>query len=292
MASINLDVLDEVIGRYEARFDEVRPRERYKWEAVRHFQDVYDPEASDYAGMLADALQEDTKLNLLFGAKWFPVGMLKIFSWEDKDGVKAALKSLFDQSIPLRDRMVAFDAWAQTVLASYNKKQQEKGNGAALNHYQDTRAMTVYLTFMHPESNYLYKTRMYTQVAAKLGIGHPGNKFDKVIAYYDMCDQILAHLTEKHQDLIERSDASLGELTAFDPEHHLLVQDIVYFMAAYDKSDEQSIEEKDGWYPPIDDYSPGIDVDGWKQLLDNPEVFTKTALEIVYRMHDFGGSAT
>lgn len=300
MEQINLTVLDGVLDRYQEHLDITRPNEMYKWEAVRHFKQTYNPNADDLSAMLVDAFQvgDNHKLNLAFGPSWFPIGMLDWFIGVDPKGTLAALDALYDEGQDLKSRMVSFETWAKGMLDQVNADQVAAGNDPAKNHFQDSRSMSLYLAFMHPESHYLYKTRMYTEAAKYLGIGWPGNKFDKVISYREMCDQILSHLEATRHDLIDESDAMLGELTKYDPAHHMLVQDIVYYITTYDKDyrdggdtdgDEPPVDE---WFPSTEEYDPGIDANTWEELLGNPEVFTESALEIVCRLRDHGGSAT
>ena len=44
------------------------------------------------------------------------------------------------------------------------------------------------------------------------------------------------------------------------------------------------------WFPT--DYSPGLSVDDWLELLNDKNVFTTSSLEIMKRMKDYGGMAT
>ena len=246
MEQIDLSVLDSVLDRYLAHLSETRKDEIYKWEAVKHFKETYNPDVDDFSAMLTDAYQVagKNKLNLAFGASWFPIGMLDWFSQADRKGTLAALDALYDEGADLRSRMVAFESWAKGMLDRINADQVAAGNDPAKNHYQDTRSMSLYLAFMHPESHYLYKTTMYTEVAKFLGIKWPGNKFDKVIAYREMCEQILAYLKETRSDVIEASDATLGELVEYDPAYHMLVQDIVYYIASYDEDYREEDEDR------------------------------------------------
>lgn len=301
MEQIDLDVLDGVLERYQAHLDVTRPKERDKWEAVKHFKETFDLGADDIPAMLRDAFQVDhnPKLNLIYGGRtWNPVGMLEMFVTFDRQGTLDAFDKLFDEDEELKPRMVAFERWAIEILRRMNEDAASRGEPPAKNHWQDPRAMSVYVTFMHPELHYLYKNKMYREAAEFLGIGWPGNKFDKVISYREMCGQILRHVETTRHGLIEASDATLGELTKYDPAHHMLVQDIVYYITTYDK-DYRDDGDKDGsgsssneWFPATEEYDPGIDADTWEKLLGNPKVFTESSLEIVCRMRDCGGSAT
>lgn len=298
MEKVNTDTLDVVLDRYRRHLDVTRHNEVYKWEAVKHFKEVYDTSVDDLPAMLRDAFQveHNPKLNLIYGGgTWNPIGMMEMFVTFDRQGTLDALDSLFDEAKDLRSRMVSFEAWAIGILGRMNERAASRGEGPARNHWQDPRAMSVYLTFAHPESHILYKATMYRDAAKRLGIGWPGNKFDKVIAYREMCEQILKHLEKEWSELIETSDALLGDLTEYDPAHHMLVQDIVYFIHYYEDKicgDDNSGANEDAWFPSMEDYDPEIDAEKWEKLLADPEVFTPSALEIVCRMRDYGGAAT
>lgn len=301
MEQVNIDTLDGVLERYRERLDETRKSELYKWDAVRHFQQVYDPEADDFSAMLRDALQEDKKLNLLWGPVWYPVGMLAWFAGEDPEGTRVALEALFNEGEDLRGRMVDFEAWASGALEKLNKRQVANGDNPAKNHFQDTRSMSCYLAFMHPESNYYYKTNMYREAARYLGVNYPGNKFDKVIAYRGMCEQILARISEAHPELLEESDRTLresahGDLTMYDPHRHMLAQDVVYFITSYDKEardDEPPVDvQGDEWFPSEEEYDPGIGTEQWSALIEDDAVFTRDGLLTVGRLLEAGGAAT
>ena len=228
--------------------------------------------------------------------------MLTWFADVDRMGTQAALNDLFDEDKDLKGRMVSFEAWAKGALDRINADKAARGESPAKSHFQDSRSMSVYLTFVHPGTNYLYKTNMYREAAKYLGIRYPGNKFDKVIAYRKMCDEILGRIESAHPSLIEQSDAllrnsSAGDLTEYDPAHHMLVQDVIYYITTYDKDYRDkpaptSVQPDDGWYPTEEEYDPGLTVEDWKALLSDSEVFTADSLAIMARLLDYGGEAT
>ena len=66
---------EEVLALYKEDFVSVTwGNERYKWEAVRHFQDNWDINAPDFAEMLERALAKT--YNLLASMNNFPKGMI------------------------------------------------------------------------------------------------------------------------------------------------------------------------------------------------------------------------
>ena len=51
--TFNPEKLQEVLEQYKAHFEEQWTDEKYKWRAVKHFQEHWDMDAADFAGMLA-----------------------------------------------------------------------------------------------------------------------------------------------------------------------------------------------------------------------------------------------
>ena len=280
---MDIQALENLLERYSKAVGTTRKNELYKWRAVACFQKNWNLEADDFSEMLKASLADSNLL--LTNGMYYPRGMIEIFAWHQPDETKQALVALLDESVDLRERLVAFDKAAKALLEKDNQRRLAEGEPEAKNSFQDPRAMNVYLTFAHPDIYFLYKSSMFTRVAELLGIKAPSNKFDKAIAYNAMCNEILAYLKEKKQDFIEASDALVPiELREADPEHHLLVQDIVYFADAYD--------DAFAWIPTKAQYDPGIEADEWLQLLDNREIFTSNALLLVRRLMECGGQAT
>ena len=274
---MKIDVLNQALDRYVSRLNEIRPNEVYKWHAVNHFTKTFDIRSANLAENIESALSEAG--NLLTGGSWFPKGMLKWFAEAYPEDTRDALEQLFDEGVDLRQRMVDFESWAKGALDRVNEPARQRGEHVAKNHFQDTRSMSIYLSFYNSAEHYLYKTTMYTFVARVLGLGYPGNKFDKVIAYRKMCDAILEHLMTERPGVIEQSDVTLSEeLRSIDPNHHLLVQDIVYFMSRYDReSYENKNTKKEGNDALGDDgvkktrqwiYVPGDDGGMWNEFYD------------------------
>ena len=268
MQELDFSALEAIIQKYAARIDEIRKDEVYKWETAYRFRQHWNPDAANFADMLESAFPKAS--NLIAGPSWFPIGMLKIFAANDPAAVRSAMLELFDEKQPLRDRMVAFSEAAGEWLKSENAKRAERDEQPAKNHFQDTRSMSVYLAFANPEQNYLYKTEMYRKFAKAVGIDVPGNKFDKVVEYRELCDNVLAYLEENHADLIELSDSMLApEYVDIDPKHHILVQDIVYFADAYmDDSKSETVSKTDTTIPRIWMYAPGHGASAWAECVE------------------------
>lgn len=141
--------------------------EKYKWEAVKWFQDNWDVNASDFAEMLTRSL--DKTFNLLASNNNFPKGMIIGFAKAAPEEVRAMFIALFDESKDVFERMVAFKTHSSVLLEKY-------GNGAA-QHYQYENAISTYLWLRFPDKYYIYKFGEVKTVASELGAGY---RFKKV----------------------------------------------------------------------------------------------------------------
>ena len=108
--------------------------EKFKWEAVRWFQDNWDVNAPDFADMLKRSL--DRTYNLLASNSNYPRGMIVEFAKFAPEKVRRMFISLFDESKDVFERMDAFKQQSSDLLKEY-------GNGAA-QHYQTENAISTY----------------------------------------------------------------------------------------------------------------------------------------------------
>lgn len=231
LAFLQDSLIDVLLDEYATSFAQYRDEELYKWEAIGHFQQNWKPEEDDFAAMLERALSKSE--NLLTGYQYYPKGMLTVFAKMNPGKTREALVNLLDESQDLVERMKAFSQETSELLAERNAELGE-GEKPLKNAYQDPRAMSVYLTFAHPETYYLYKYSLFVNTAKRLGFDTKGDKYDKVVRYQQLCDRILDRLLTSHHDLLAISDATVPpELRRYDPAHHILVQDIAYYVDGY-----------------------------------------------------------
>ena len=99
--------LTEVLVQYKQNFvSKLWGEEKYKWEAVKWFQDNWDVNAPDFAEMLNRSL--DKTYNLLASANNFPKGMIVGFAKSAPEEVRAMFLSLYDESKDVYERINAF----------------------------------------------------------------------------------------------------------------------------------------------------------------------------------------
>ena len=270
--------LQKIIAAYKVVFVSKQwPDEKYKWIAVKHFQDNWDIDAPDFAAMLKQSLAKTG--NLLVSVNNFPARMISEFAEADPEKIREMFKNLFDESQNLNERIEQFKNASDDVLKKYGKP------GA--HHYQRDNSITTYLWLRYPDKYYIYKYSEIKSVVEKLQsdriikMGATAENLRVFMALYDSIRQELLADTEL-KDLLR---SQLTEDCYADEALCTMTIDLGFYISRrFSQNDDNS------WFPA--DYNPGFSVKKWIELLNNPEIFTSSNLEIMARMKDFGGVAT
>lgn len=275
--------LKDVLAQYKQNFVSKQwGEEKYKWEAVKWFQDNWDVNASDFAEMLDRSL--DKTYNLLASANNFPKGMIIGFAKSAPEEVRAMFLSLYDESKDVYERMNAFKMQSTVLLEKY-------GNGAA-QHYQYENAISTYLWLRFPDKYYIYKFGEVKTVASELEADYrfkKGAYADNIRNFLKLYDEISAALKED-TELVNLFQSQLTDMCYPDPELKTLTIDVGFYISRYYSQKDASAAVTTEWYG--SDYDPGLSVDDWLKLLKDESVFTTSALEIMKRMKDYGGMAS
>lgn len=260
-----------IITTYKKDFATVNAQERYKWEALGWYKQHWNLDAEDFAQMLVTAFGR-TK-NLLASSMYYPYKMICSFAQAQPETVRELFRMLYDESVPLDQRYAAF----RRSCEAYTKPM-------GLNHYQDLRAIMVYLTFEYPERYYFYKAGMFKDFRERYGYEEEitgKSAVAKVESFRRMCDEIL---TEVHKDpeLVAMSKARLDADCYPDEALHLLTMDIVFFGTYYMDENTPPVEAE----PPVDTEmqnspAPGTDI-GLNTILYGPPGTGKTYHTVIY----------
>ena len=84
---INVEKLGAVFTEYKKDFRENWENERFKWVAVKHFQDNWDINAPDFRGMFKEATAKTS--SLLTAMNNFPRQMVDFFAAADAEATRA-----------------------------------------------------------------------------------------------------------------------------------------------------------------------------------------------------------
>ena len=274
--------LKEVLVHYKQNFvSKIWSEEKYKWEAVKWFQDNWDVNAPDFAEMLNRSL--DKTYNLLASANNFPKGMIAVFAKSAPEEVRSMFLSLYDESKDVYERINAFKMQSAVLLEKY-------GNGAA-QHYQYENAISTYLWLRFPDKYYIYKFGEVKTVASELKADYhfkKGAYSDNIRNFLKLYDEISAAL-KQDTELVNLFRSQLTDTCYPDPELKTLTIDVGFYISNHIQKDTFATVAT-VWYGT--DYDPGLSVDDWRQLLKDESVFTIGALEIMKRIKDYGGMAS
>ena len=274
--------LKNILAQYKQDFVSMQwGNEKYKWEAVKWFQDNWDVNAPDFGEMLNRSL--DKTFNLLASNNNFPKGMIVGFAKAAPEEVRAMFIALFDESKDVFERMDAFKFQSSILLEKY-------GNGAA-QHYQYENAISTYLCLRYPDKYYIYKFGEVKTVANELETDYrfkKGAYADNIRNFLRLYDEISLTLKED-TELVNLFQSQLTDTCYPDPELKTLTIDVGFYISRY-YSQKDAAPDTTSWYGA--EYDPSLSVEDWSKLLKDETVFTTGALEIMKRMKDYGGMAS
>ena len=290
--------LEDVLALYKQDFvDKQWGNERYKWEAVKWFQDNWDINAPDFAEMLARSL--DKTFNLLASNNNFPRAMILGFAKSAPEEVRGLFLTLFDESKDVFERMNEFKLQSSMLLEKY-------GNGAG-QHYQYENAISTYLWLRYPDKYYIYKFSEIKTVANELGSDYrfkKGAYSDNIRNFLKLYDEISVALKDD-TDLVNLFQSQLSDTCYPDPELKTLTIDIGFYISRYysQGNNTGSVQEDefdetdpnlflDEWFPPLDEYSPGFSKEQWLELLNNKKIIGPVWGGVLAAFYEAGGAAT
>ena len=112
---IDITKLKPILAGYKAYFPSHWEDEKYKWEAIKHFQDHWNIDAENFGEMFKTAT--DKTFNLLASVYAYPRGMIINFAKADDSTVRQMFRDLFDESRDLAARVDAFQTASETIRA-------------------------------------------------------------------------------------------------------------------------------------------------------------------------------
>lgn len=214
----------EVLAQYKQNFVSMQwGNEKYKWEAVKCFQDNWDVNATGFADMLQKSLSKT--YNLLASMNNFPARMIIGFAKTAPEEVRAMFIDLFDESKDIYERIDFFKTQSSVLLEKY-------GNGAG-QHYQYENAISTYLWLRFPDKYYIYKFGEIKTVSEEL---HSDYKFKKgayadnirnFYRFYDEIDEELKH----DEELVNLFRGQLTDTCYPDPELRTLTFDVGFYIS-------------------------------------------------------------
>ena len=212
--------------------------EVYKWQAIKHFQQHWNIEASNFYEMFKEAFRK--RGNLVYQNS---------FSFLDALGkyFPEQLRSLFLIVYGADDFYTKLDK-AKTFVENNIGKLREKLDKENFNHQFDERTLSFLLTMQNPNEETFYKSTLYIQLCKYLGI--TSQKEGKYKHYIALLFQIIPFLNDPKLNSLKVKFVPQGEDIPL-----LLAQDIVY--------QNMNKNTKHYWL-----YSPGEQAIMWDEFYD------------------------
>lgn len=281
---INEEKLNAVLEGYKPYF-QTRwvGGEDFKNKAISHFHTHWDENAEDFGKMFEEATAKT--YSLLDSQNVYPRRTILNFAKADDNAVRRMFADLYDESVDLAARVDAFLQESKRLLEQY-------GNGKWKKDHQNTNTVSTYLWLMYPDKYYIYKFTEYRDAAKELEsdyIPKRNGSAKTMIDGFGMYDEIRSIIKER-SDIVDMYRSTQTDGYYKDPELITLTIDIGFYLSKYYLAEKRAAKEKKEWFP--QDYAPGITVEKWVELLQDPDVFTPQALRIMARMKDYGGQAT
>lgn len=221
---MNRDKLRKIIEQYKKDFlSRQWEKEKYKWEAVKHFQDNWDIDAEDFSEMFMKATSKT--YNLLTSQNKFPRGMVSEFAHADEEATRAMFIGLYDESKDIFKRIKEFNFKSEELRNKY-------GSNEWSSHFQDLNTISTYLWLHYPDKYYIYKYSLYKEVVKELesdSIVKTGINSKVYCDFFTLYNEICKEL-KKGEELKEKLKSVLTEDFYEDPELKTMTIDFGYYL--------------------------------------------------------------
>lgn len=241
---MNKEVFQKVLEVYKSKYDYINQadshHEIYKWTAVETCIENWDVEAKDFHEMFKKAMSMSK--NIIENQFVLSIsGILFLCDNGKTEEVRQEFKKLLeDDNYDIKARQKRVDSFVDTINAMLDSIDSGKWK-----YHHSTRDALMYLAFIKPGDNYMFKATPvrkfadYSEFGGDIGSG----KSFHLDEYFRLCDEVLEEL-KKDTELLEMLDNELeceADRSGLDPEKmknipgklRISVYDIMYTANAY-----------------------------------------------------------
>lgn len=159
---MNLEIVDKIIDRYLKIVQLIgEPNERYKYDAINHFQENWDLDSPNFGEMLKKSFAKVG--NLLYQNSW---GFIYKSAENFPSDVRKMFIDFYDESTDLEKRIINFQKESERLLPLLKQKLGREN----LNSQQDERTISVFLSFKYPDKYSLYKLSYFKEFCEEFKI--------------------------------------------------------------------------------------------------------------------------
>lgn len=279
----NEDKLDSIIAEYKKQFIQSQwPKEKFKWEAVKCFQDNWDISTENFTEMLINSLEKTG--NLLSSKNNFPKDTIINLSKLYPNEVRKMFIELFDENKNIYEIISSFKEQAESLFEKTGNKDNR--------HYQTENAITTYLWLRYPDKYYIYKFSEVVAVSNELESNYifkRGEFANNIENFFKFYDEICSKL-QSDTELKSMLSSVITDTCYPDLELKTLTIDVGFFISRYYSNENDSDISVNEWEPI--DYSPKLSIEDWENLLNDPNIFDKKSLKLIKCIKDCGGTAS
>ena len=273
--------IEQLLDFYKKSFHKHWEDEKYKWQAIKSFQDNFDIDANNFAEMFKKSVKKAD--NLLGSVGSYPAGQIQDFAKEFPNETREMFKTLFDEKIDLEKRVVDFKNSSDELIKKHNNTQGNEKYWKTC--YQNENSISTYLWLKFPDKYYIYKFGEIVKVERFLYENPVIKKGDGVInllrgkeLYDNLCEAL-----ETDNEIKKMLKDALTDDCYADPKLRTLAIDVGFqFSRYYDDQVSDVITNDDSihyWlYAPgekaskwDDFYKRGIMGLGWDSITDLKE---------------------
>ena len=236
---IDIEKLKLVLAGYKVYFPNHFGDEKYKWEAVQHFQAHWDINAENFGDMFKQATGKT--LNLLASGYAYPREMITRFAKADDKAVRQMFCDLFDESKDLAERVKAFQNTSAEIQVKYD-------DGTWKNHYQNANAISTYLWLKYPDKYYIYRYELFRDAARELSADYTPLRNGSVetmlrgFAMYDEICEVISYDGQLRQMLTD----ALTDSCYSDPAMKTATMDVGFYLSRFYLEKGGTNMEEDG----------------------------------------------
>lgn len=226
---IDLEKLKPVLKQYKADFranwegNRRKKGEKFKWEAVKWFQEHWNIEAEDFGGMFTVATRKAGKL-LDSGKGNLPRRFVDKLAQADQAATREMFRALYDESFDLSVRVTTFLEASQTLWRTYYNEEYRLYSNSA----------STFLWLHYPDKYYVYRPTRSIAAAQYLNSDYvnvivANGTSASMLAGYRLNDEIREEL-KKDADLRVLLEQSLTSDCYADPELITTTVDFINYL--------------------------------------------------------------
>ena len=196
----------------------------YKWESQQIWQKNWDIEATDFAEMLDQSLQNSTSRRIWSRENYAPKKAMLEFMKMQPHFVYSMFQELFNEEKDIRNRIDRFIFYCDELMKEYKTI-----NWASVktNHYHDYDIISHYLAFQYPDRYTPYRFLLFKNTLEKIG-GKDIPTSNDVTRYFKIMKTLYQFLS-KDEELMSLHQKRLED-KHFQGTSLLLVEDFADFL--------------------------------------------------------------